>query len=196
MEEMMQADAQEQPQKAIRNRTLMTTENSMLATRAQRKKIKIILSLFIVVLIGAIALIFAMDALESGDLFDWIFPAVMGILLVGFLLWIWFAFDKSTAKSTEKLLDYITEELEYEFGENEIVVHERFGDGVSMDMRFAYRRVKNFVEYDGFFTFSVLKTAIYMVDKSGMTEGSADELAAMVQARLGTLYTVKTKKRK
>lgn len=195
-EELTLQNESERTENVIRNRTVMTVENTLRATKAQRKKVKILLILLIAILFGAVALIFAVDALESGDPFDWVFPAVMGVLLVVFVLWVLFGFDKSTAKTTEKLLDYTTEELDYEFGEAEILVHERFGEGVSMDMRFAYRRLKNVIEYDGFFTFSVIKTAVYMVDKAGMTEQAAEELAARLKERLGAQFIVKRKKRK
>lgn len=179
----------------IKNHTVLDTETSMNATRGMMKKTKVFLNVFVVLIFVIFSLSALFEALESGELADWLFFSMWYVLIVIFLIIINCGiFTKLVRKQAKKIDSRITDTeyvFEEEYFEETAVVR---GEDVRTYIHCAYASLSSVVEYPDMWSLYFNQGAIYPVRKDGMTEGTAEELSALLKNRLGAKYTVRNKK--
>ncbi len=180
--------------KQLRNHTVVTAEVSVRATRRTVFVVRCIC--IICFLLAAIfMLIGSITDYQSGEMDGFFAGIVLCAIMIALALWIWFGFARSVRKSTEKLTGGQVETIDYTFTDEGVVGTSNFGVGADFKFRVAYYRFLNVEEYDDMWVFTLIKTAKYVALKSGMTEGTAEELSQLLKSKLGPRYKVRGKKK-
>ncbi len=178
----------------IKNHSALDMDTNMKATRGAIGKVKLFLNVFVVLLFAVFSLSALFDALDSGEASDWGFFGMWYVLMAVFLIIINCGiFTKLVRKQTQKIDSRVTE-TDYIFEEDyfEATATVR-GEDVRTHTHCAYTALSSVVEYPDLWSMYYNQGAVYPVRKDGMTEGSAEELSALLKNRLGAKYTVRKK---
>lgn len=176
------------------NQTRNDLETNALAGKHINRRYKIIFGAVvspIFIILGVALLVLEIYLSEEPDYFFPVLLMVMGVLLIVYAL----CFDIIVLKIGKKLADGKEADVTFTFNDEgyEFVA---VSDGVNSSLTGEYSAFTKCDEYSDMWLLYYNKINMYIMKKDGMQEGTAEELSAFLQGKLGQKYKVKYKIKK
>lgn len=160
----------------------------------RKSRILVFVASLIIIIAGAATLTVEL-LIPSDEGADFFFPAfcfVMGVLLFAFSLG-FNAFMKLILKKTMQGKESVNT---FTFTEDGYEISSVMNDGTTSQAQGTYAGFTSCREYRGMWLLYINRATVFAVSKSGMTEGTEEELTALLKRSLGERYKgyFKTKK--
>lgn len=123
---------------------------------------------------------------DNSDFFAGVFLIVLGVLItpLGYL------FTMFLQKRNDKATIYISDETEevYTFDEQYITITQTRSDIFSATLKAKYSYIYKAVEDKNYYYLFVSKLQSHVIDKSSITQGSLQEMSALLKSNLGEKF--------
>lgn len=140
----------------------------------------------LVIVFGALGILFGED---SSDFVVGVSLIVLGILIIplGYVL------ARYLQKCTDKSATYISENTEetYTFDEQYITLTQTRGDVFTSTLKAKYSYIYKASEDKNYFYLYISKMQSHVIDKSSITQGTLEEVCALLKANLGDKFKSK-----
>lgn len=180
---------------AIKNETHVDAEYNLRASdniAGKKSRIVMIAAGAFLILFGVAFYLLDYFVLSGADC-DIFFPLFCGVLGAVFLVF-GIVFKSVLRKTVQKNMQGKESTEYFTFYEDGYEIVTRLNDGTESKSTGGYNGFTEAREYKDMFLLYINKATVFSVDKTGMKQGTAEELAALLLRKTGDRYKVKYKK--
>ena len=178
------------------NETRNDVENNLKASATMTKRLRLVMIIISVLIIAGGAVWFVLDLLKSTeeevDIGSSLILIIFGII---FLLF-WIFLIKLQRKSVEKTMQGKESSVHFEFRDDDFEIVANTNDSLVSTTRGNYFAVTECREDKELWLLYFNRATVFLMLKSGMKEGTAEEFTAFLKERLGSKYKIVYKQKK